>query len=193
MLNNIETQEALGAMKSMLLVLQANGDSFGGWAQKQGKAAIALCEASLARVDEPVAISAHDVVLAIFAVGKEAAKRGEMFPQTREEQREDRQAERRVVEEIDWYEQNTGCAKLKGWPTVAPQEAAAPGWMSIESAPIGHEMFVVKGVGVKIGSGAPYTTDPYCVWQAIKGKFERWPHPFPPTHYMLLDNTKATP
>lgn len=63
---------------------------------------------------------ASDVVRAICAVGDEAARRGEMYPQTSDEQREDKCAVRRVVEMLRWYEKNTGCANLKGWPAKKP-------------------------------------------------------------------------
>lgn len=56
------------------------------------------------------------VIAAILAVDSEAARRGEMFPQTADEQREDRKAMGRVVAMLMWYEKNTGCARLTGWP-----------------------------------------------------------------------------
>jgi hypothetical protein len=65
---------------------------------------------------DPVALRMEDVAAAICAVGAEAARRGEMFPQTSDEQREDRRAVARVVEMLRWYEANTGCARLRGWP-----------------------------------------------------------------------------
>lgn len=65
-------------------------------------------------------LRAPDVVLAILAVDAEAARRGGMFPQTADEQREDRRAVARVVEMLQWYEKNTGCARIKGWPSMAP-------------------------------------------------------------------------
>lgn len=66
--------------------------------------------------DQPVPLLAQQVIGAIRAVGDEAARRGEMFPQTGDEQREDKLAVRRVVGMLEWYEKNTGCARLKGWP-----------------------------------------------------------------------------
>jgi hypothetical protein len=68
-------------------------------------------------------ITAKDVIAAIYAIDREAARRGEMFPQTSDEQREDRRAMTRIMEMIRWYEKNTGCARIKGWPTPT---AAAP-------------------------------------------------------------------
>lgn len=35
-------------------------------------------------------------------------------------------------------------------------------------------------------NGAPYTTDPYCVWWEGNDQYARWPHQFPPTHFMLI-------
>lgn len=48
-------------------------------------------------------------------------------------------------------------------------------------------MFVVKAFNVFPTDTAifKYTSDPYCVW-IENGKFVRWPHPFPPTHYAVL-------
>lgn len=47
-------------------------------------------------------------------------------------------------------------------------------------------MFVVRGFDVlTIATGIKYTTDPYCVWYE-EGEFVRWPHRFPPTHWMPL-------
>lgn len=60
-------------------------------------------------------------------------------------------------------------------------------WMPIETAPCGTtEMFVARGFHVTSGRLKNYTTDPYCVWQPQPGVFPRWPHPFPPTHFVKL-------
>ena len=62
-------------------------------------------------------------------------------------------------------------------------------WQPIETAPKdGRLMFVVRGFGVtNLNCGArAYTTDPYCVWPGDDGGWVRWPHPFPPTHWMSL-------
>jgi hypothetical protein len=61
-------------------------------------------------------------------------------------------------------------------------------WQPIETAPTDRRtMFVARAFGVKVSSVSmyPYTTDPYCVWRDGDG-FARWPHPFPPTHWMPL-------
>lgn len=80
---------------------------------------------------EPVALSTADVIIAILAVDREAARRGEMFPQTHDEQREDRRAVARVVGMLRWYQENTGCERIKGWPTATsrtdPRIAALEG------------------------------------------------------------------
>lgn len=58
-------------------------------------------------------------------------------------------------------------------------------WLPIDTAPAGsREMFVVRGFDVSVGSGM-YTTDPWCVF-VLDGKFVRWPHQFPPTHWCKL-------
>lgn len=55
---------------------------------------------------------------AILAVDEEAASRGSMFPQTSDEQREDREAVRRVTGMIEWYATSGGSVamKLDKWP-----------------------------------------------------------------------------
>lgn len=55
-------------------------------------------------------------------------------------------------------------------------------WRPIESAPrTRHPMFVVRAF-----SGNGYSSDPWCVWRESDGGFARWPHDFPPTHWMPL-------
>jgi len=65
-------------------------------------------------MSEPIKLEC--VVAAIVAVANEARRRGAMFPQTSDEQREDRAAVFRVLGMLNWYEKNTGCANLDGWP-----------------------------------------------------------------------------
>lgn len=44
-------------------------------------------------------------------------------------------------------------------------------------------MFVVKAFNTPAMNG--YTSDPWCVWK--EGDcFARWPHQFPPTHFLML-------
>jgi hypothetical protein len=70
------------------------------------------------------------------------------------------------------------------------QEHSSDGWQPIETAPIGMTMFIVRGFNVQVTDRIHgYTTDPYGVWQPILGKFERWPHPFAPTHWTSLPAT----
>jgi hypothetical protein len=60
-------------------------------------------------------------------------------------------------------------------------------WLPIETAPkirIPFPMFAVIAKDVIVSpSRIPYTTDPYYVWRESNGKFARWPHEFPPTHW----------
>lgn len=58
------------------------------------------------------------VVQAIQSIGDEAARRGEMYPQTADEQRKDKAAVRRVIEMLEWYDKNTGCHRIDGWPSA---------------------------------------------------------------------------
>lgn len=50
-------------------------------------------------------------------------------------------------------------------------------------------MIVVMAIDVPVQQGAlRYTTDPYCVWwDEDYGRWARWPHPYPPTHWLPLD------
>lgn len=66
------------------------------------------------------------VIQAIRAVDNEAARRGEMYPQTYDEQREDRAAVRRVTEMLEWYDRNTGCNNVDGWPLYDAIEKIHP-------------------------------------------------------------------
>lgn len=60
-------------------------------------------------------------------------------------------------------------------------------WLPIETAPVGKEMFVVRAFNVQVADKIyGYTSDAYGVWQPTLGRFERWPHPFGPTHWMPL-------
>lgn len=58
-------------------------------------------------------------------------------------------------------------------------------WQTIDSAPKEtRQMFVVKAFGAQVGT-TTYDSDPWCVWHD-RGIFYRWPHKFPPTHWMPL-------
>jgi hypothetical protein len=61
-------------------------------------------------------------------------------------------------------------------------------WQPIETAPKNNpKMFVVIGIRVKFGNTVSgYISDPWCVWRRGDDGFSRWPHPFPPTHWMPL-------
>lgn len=69
----------------------------------------------------------------------------------------------------------------------SPPEGMVGGWMPIETAPIGRDMFIVRAFDVQVTDKIfGYTSDAYGVWQPTRGRFERWPHPFEPTHWMPL-------
>lgn len=57
-----------------------------------------------------------------------------------------------------------------------------------ESIKTSRKMFIVIAKDVKPTESFPstYTTDPYCVWMEDEFVCARWPHQFPPTHFMLL-------
>jgi len=77
--------------------------------------------------------------------------------------------------------------------TLATPKPEPMTWRDIETAPKdGRTMFVVKAVDVIRHPGAaPYTSDPWCVWQDKDG-FSRWPHSFEPTHWMPLPPAPIT-
>lgn len=61
-------------------------------------------------------------------------------------------------------------------------------WKPISELPddIGKEMFVVRAFNVvNTLDGPKYTSDPYCVFKR-SDVFVRWPHSFPPTHFLRL-------
>lgn len=64
-------------------------------------------------------------------------------------------------------------------------------WQPIEDCPRGgpKEIFVAVAIDIVRGT-TKYTTDPYCVWYDADGCYARWPHPFPPTHFMKLPERK---
>jgi hypothetical protein len=58
-------------------------------------------------------------------------------------------------------------------------------WRPIDSAPTEvKRMFVAIAIHSPVANN--YTSDPYCVWAENDGTFARWPHPFPPTHWLPL-------
>lgn len=91
------------------------------------------------------------------------------------------------------YETTTEAAATLETLTQENARLREAGWRDIESAPIGKTMFVV--IGVTDGNGftgdRPYTTDPCCVWRDEDGRFARWPHHWPPTHWMPLPPAPA--
>lgn len=94
----------------------------------------------------------RSIVAAIRAVDVEARRRGEMFPQTSDEQAEDRAAVRRVAEMVEWYATKGGAVaeKLPGWPRLAattPQVAAPAGRQELaeEVRRLAREWAYLKG------------------------------------------------
>lgn len=83
----------------------------------------------------------------------------------------------------------------KAMLTSAPPAPSVGGWMPISEAPIGREMFVAKAFRASPGfsDGRTYDSDPWCVWQEFPGMFARWPHPFPPTHFVRLSDLPQPP
>lgn len=74
------------------------------------------------------------------------------------------------------------------------RRAALSGWQPIETAPkANRHMFVVQAFDVTHPTCGVrrYTSDPYCVWPGDTGGWVRWPHPFPPTHWMNLPTPPA--
>lgn len=67
-------------------------------------------------VQEPVALPGDLVIKALLAMDAEARKRGEMYPQTLDEQREDTKAVRNVIASLEFYTSEKQCSN--GWPSV---------------------------------------------------------------------------
>ncbi len=60
-------------------------------------------------------------------------------------------------------------------------------WLPIEELDMEDNLkveVVVKAFNVKVYN-TNYTSDPYCVFIRDR-KFVRWPHHFPPTHFLVL-------
>lgn len=56
------------------------------------------------------------------------------------------------------------------------------GWRDIASAPTDRRNFLVIGYREDLN----YWTDPWSVFRDADGGFARWPHDFPPTHWMPI-------
>lgn len=65
---------------------------------------------------EPVALPGDLVIKALLAMDAEARKRGEMYPQTLDEQREDTKSVRNVIASLEFYTSEKQCDN--GWPSV---------------------------------------------------------------------------
>ena len=90
----------------------------------------------------------QDIVKAIYAVRAEAARRGEMFPQTSDDQVEDRAAAHRVADMIEWYATKGGAVamKLPKWPTYSAPVAAQPSVPGYKLVPVEPtETMIVSG------------------------------------------------
>lgn len=53
-------------------------------------------------------------------------------------------------------------------------------WMPIETAPPLHKQVLL----INVGNRPNYVTDQYVGWLTMSGDYARWPHPFPPSHWM---------
>lgn len=97
----------------------------------------------------------QSVVQAVFAVAAEASRRGEMFPQTADEQREDRRAVTRVAEMVEWYATRGGAVaeKLENWPRAAvPAVPAVPAVAAQASAePTATELALIEKAVLRVG------------------------------------------
>lgn len=69
------------------------------------------------------------VVAALLAMDAEARKRGEMFPQTAEEQRESSEAVRKVISSVEFYtsvrQSRDGWPLVKDWPALPTERTPA--------------------------------------------------------------------
>ena len=90
----------------------------------------------------------------------------------------------------------------EGQPCAGPSQASrgmeqedgsVNEWQPIETAPKDRTMVVLIGVteGNGFTGGRPYRSDPWCGWFS-DGEWQRWPHPWPPTHWMPLPAPPST-
>jgi hypothetical protein len=72
--------------------------------------------------EPPKPVPGELVIQALWAMDAEARKRGEMFPQTADEQREDTEAVRRVIASLEFYtsarQSRNGWPGVKDWPAL---------------------------------------------------------------------------
>jgi hypothetical protein len=99
-------------------------DAATGWRLRSDASARTAAQAAPA---VPAGLTAATVIAALYALDAEARRRGSMFPQSADEQREDTSAVRRVVESLRWYERNGNgdiAAAVSNWPKAS--EAGKP-------------------------------------------------------------------
>lgn len=62
-------------------------------------------------------------------------------------------------------------------------------WQPIETAPVGRRKVILL-----ISNKGPkgYVTDPWTGWIDAEGGVARWPHNFPPTHWMEIPQLTET-
>ncbi len=101
-------------------------------------ARIAIAKAEQAERVEPVALPGDLVIKALQAMDAEARKRGEMYPQTFDEQREDTKAVRHVIASLEFYTSRVQCRN--GWPSVE-------GWPALPATP--HAAIAAAHTGEK--------------------------------------------
>lgn len=53
-------------------------------------------------------------------------------------------------------------------------------WIPTSKPPGLHQQVLL----INVGNRPNYVTDQYVGWLTMSGDYARWPHPFPPSHWM---------
>ena len=111
----------------------------GGYVPKNGeKLYLAAARVPVASPAEPVPLSGDLVIKALLAMDAEARKRGEMFPQTADEQERDTKAVRNVIESLEFYTTGNQCRNgrpsVKNWPNLPATPPVGAGGAGVMDA-----------------------------------------------------------
>lgn len=89
-----------------------------------------------------------------------------------------------------WLEEHGMSGLMPEEVELLKRAKAESGYLPIDTMSVKDKtMFVAIAIDVEGFVSRPYTTDPYCVWKE-GDKFVRWPHKFPPTHWLPLPKFK---
>ncbi len=107
-------------------------------AQQLRDMVVAASRVPVASPAEPVPLSGDLVIKALLAMDAEARKRGEMFPQTADEQERDTKAVRNVIESLEFYTTGNQCRNgrpsVKNWPNLPATPPVGAGGAGVMDA-----------------------------------------------------------